>query len=167
MKKILATILVLAMLACMSIPAFAAPTQPGAINITATYNKAADTTNRDAVVYDVNVAYDNTVFTYTANADTYVWNPTALDYTTKINGEGGSWDKTSATITVTNRSNAAVAITASANNNFNVTASANCASAVGAGEGGTTNAATTATLTVTPPASIAASATVTVTVTLA
>ena len=166
MKKILATILVLAMLACMSIPAFAAPTQPGAISITATYNKAADTTNRDAVVYDVNVAYDNTVFIYTANADTYVWNPTALDYTTKINGEGGRWNQDSATITVTNRSNADVAITASANNNFNVTASANCASAVGAGEGDT-NAATTATLTVTPPASIAASATVTVTITLA
>ena len=143
MKKILAAILVLAMIVCMSIPAFAAPTQPGAINITATYNKAADSTDTTPV-YSVDVAYDNTVFVYTVGADTLKWDPESLSYSDRTVNTTGSWDHNSATITITNRSNAAVAITASADNNFTVTASANCASA----EGKTAQTLPTATLTV-------------------
>ena len=168
MKKILATVLALTMIVGMSIvPTFAAYNgDPASISITANYTKPADAQDTSVVVYDVNVAYDDTVFTYTANGDKLVWNPSALNYTTEVPGEGGNWDHDEATITVTNKSNAAITITAVANNGFDVTESANCASAVGAGEEGA-NAPTTAELTVTPPESIAATTTVTVTVTIA
>ena len=165
MKKILATVLALTMIVGMSIvPTFAAyDGDPSSISITANYSKPADAQDTSVVVYDVNVAYDNTVFTYTANGDKLVWNPSALDYTTEVPGEGGSWNEDSATITVTNKSNSAITITAVANNGFNVTASANCASAVGAGEEGA-NAPTTATLVVTAPATISQTVTANVTV---
>ena len=162
MKKILATILALTMIVGMSIPAFAALQQPGAISITANYTKPDDEVDDEVIVYDVNVAYDNTVFTYTANGDTLVWDPAKLDYKTEVPGVGGSWDKSSATITVTNRSNAVVNIAASADNGFNVTATATCATAVGATE----QSLPKATLTVTPPETPSFTTNTTVTVTV-
>ena len=164
MKKILAALLALAMIACMSIPAFAGQATleelgDQAIDVEATFEDRDDVTVN---VYSVNVEWEEMSFTYKTAKTTYTWNPENLDYDEVTDPAG--WDKASAAITVTNRSDLAVAVTATATNGFTVTGAGTVASAiVEDGE----NAAQELELTVTPPASIAEDTEAVVTVTIA
>ena len=166
MKKILAALIALAMIACMSIPAFA-----GQVTLEELGNQTIDVeatlvTREDVTVnvYSVNVEWEDMTFTYTTAQKTYTWDPENLEYDETV--DPAKWNKASAAITVTNSSDLAVAVTASATNGFTVTGAGTLASAIGGGEEGA-NVAKTLTLTVTPPASIAASTDSVVTVTIA
>lgn len=161
MKKILATILALTMIVGMSLTAFAATvtftgdTGTQSVPVSAAYSKN-DTTNRDKIVYSVDVTWGDMNFAYQADGVRYIWNPETLDYTavdtTNGTSSGDGWDKTSATITVTNRSNTALTIEAdtSAVPGFTVTGVKEVATAVGA----TNTTLPTTTLTVNVPDSI-------------
>lgn len=110
MKKVLAPILVLAILLSLSVPAFAAETTqsnvgPGeySMDVTAKYVTSTSTDT----VYNVDIAWDSLTFTYTEKAEKS-WNSKTNTYDTKTTG---SWDRTEAQITVTNRSDKSVKVT--------------------------------------------------------
>ena len=164
MKKILAALIALAMIACMSIPAFAAEATLSDLGNQTIDVEATLVTREDVTVnvYSVNVEWDDMTFTYTTAQTTYTWNPENLEYDAVTDPAG--WNKANAAITVTNSSDLAVVVTAAATNGFTVTGAGTLASAIV--EDGD-NAAQTLTLTVTPPASIAAPTDSVVTVTIA
>ena len=155
MKKILAALLVLAMLVCISIPAFAAENSATlsalgtqTIDVNAVFvDRGEDVYNH---VYSVDVEWDDMTFTYSTLKNVYTWNPEDLDWDNAPVAAG--WDKANATITVTNRSSLGIIVAADATNDFVVAGAGNVESAiVEEGE----NAAQTLTLTVTPPSTIA------------
>ena len=164
MKKILAALIALAMIACMSIPAFAGQATLEELGNQAIDVEATLITREDVTVnvYYVDVVWQDMTFTYTSAQTTYTWNPEALDYDETV--DPASWDKESATITVTNSSDLAVAVTANATNGFTVTGAGTVASAIV--EDGD-NAPQTLTLVVNVPESIAATTEAVVTVTIA
>lgn len=111
MKKILSLILALAMVMSLSVTAFAAEGSDGG-------NKPGEDTNIDVsakhvaggstgTVYSVDIKWTDMTFTYT-DETTKTWKPEDHSYETN---PGGSWDKTTATVTVTNHSNAGVTAT--------------------------------------------------------
>ncbi len=111
MKKFLALILTLALVATMSVTAFAA--EPDAtltgddkstsVDVYVTYE---DTTSAPTV-YSVDVEWQEMSFLY-ISAGTHVWNPETHEYEEQTTG---SWDSHHADIKVTNHSNAAVDVT--------------------------------------------------------
>lgn len=160
MKKILATVLALAMIACMGIPAFAANfTAMGAtqtIDVGAVYAKAEATTDTTPV-YSVDIVWDAISFTFTEAANIKTWNPDTLQYEVTTTNTNGVWSGADADIDITNKSNAAVVVTPSwamAEGGANVVISdaVTLGTAVGAGAEGA-NAATTDTITVSKPTS--------------
>ena len=166
MKKILATVLALTMIVGMSIvPTFAAAVNTGAqtINVTANYDKAESVVS-SRVVYSIDLSYDSMVFNFTETGNELVWNPNTLAFDNEQEVDGGSWDKTTATITIKNKSNAALNVTAVATDGFDVTEAVTVPSAVVTGG---TNAEQTKTLTVTVPDTISEDVAATVTVTIA
>ena len=166
MKKILAALLALAMLACMSVTVFATEATLDAlgeqdIDLEAVFNDRGDDVYND--VYSVNVEWDDMTFTYSTQKLTYTWNEEDLDWEV-TNTLAAGWDKANATITVTNRSSLGINVAAEATDDFVVTGAGNVESAIVA-DGD--NAAQTLTLTVTPPSAITADiadASVTVTI---
>ncbi len=111
MKKLLTLILALALVASVSVTAFAA--EPDAtligddnsasVDVYVTYE---DTTNTPTV-YSVDVEWQEMNFTY-VSAGTLVWKPETHEYEQQTTG---AWETKSADIKVTNHSNAAVDVT--------------------------------------------------------
>ena len=162
MKKILATVLALAMIACMGIPAFAATANLDALNETQTidvgavYAKAEATTDTTAV-YSVDLSWEAISFTFTEAANVKTWNPEKLQYEVTTTNTNGVWSGDDAVISITNKSNAGVVVTptwvkATGGADVVVTDAVTLGTAVGAGDAGA-NAATTGTITVSKPTS--------------
>ena len=162
MKKILATVLALAMLVCMSVPAFAEEATLDALNekqeiqIGANYIKANATTDTSAV-YSVDISWEEISFTFTESANVKTWDPDRLEYVESETNTDGVWSGADATISISNSSNAGVVVTPSwtkAQNGADVVVSSavTLGTAVGAGAEGA-NAATTGTITVSRPTS--------------
>ncbi len=113
MKKIFAIILSVAMLATMSVTAFAVEgngtinTVDGSqqIDITAKYNAGLELTT----VYKVDVEWGSMEFTYT-EPSAGVWNPETHQYDGRVYQGFWSHEADSNKITVTNHSNAAVTV---------------------------------------------------------
>ena len=104
MKKLFATLLAVAMLASVSVTAFAAETNNGTqdteITVNGTYTPG---TTADEII-SADIAWDAMDFTYTG-ASQGTWNPVTHAYEGAI--EGG-WSDNTPAITVTNHSNVAV-----------------------------------------------------------
>lgn len=111
MKKILSLILALAMVMSLSVTAFAAENEDNGndlnggadINVTAKHVAGGST----GTTYSVDITWTDMTFTYT-DTTTKEWQPSDHSYKEVA---GGSWDKTTATVTVTNHSNASVQAT--------------------------------------------------------
>ena len=107
MKKIFAILLTVAMLATMSVTAFAAVTDGGTgdyeIDISANYQPGAAS---DEVI-SVDIAWGEMEFTYHGAAEGQ-WNPSTHDWD---GGAEARWEATGNTISVTNHSNAAIKAT--------------------------------------------------------
>ena len=109
-KEILAVVLALVMVICMSVPAFASDdtvsgetlTNPNPIEVTGKYGDAAP-----ATVYSVNIKWGAMEFTYSTN-NTAKWNPENHTYT--VTAESAGWTNNGNEVTVTNHSNAAVGV---------------------------------------------------------
>ena len=106
MKKLFALALALVLSCTLAVTCFAA-------NITALGDTATNDVNvtyqagdTSAIVYGVDVVFDDMSFTYTA-ASQGTWDP---DTHTYVDIDQVTWNKTSANIKVTNHSNAAVAV---------------------------------------------------------
>ena len=162
MKKILATVLALAMIACMSIPAFATSATLDALNEAQTIDIGANYVKTDATtdttpVYSVNIVWDAISFTFTEAADVKTWNPENLQYEVSTNNTNGVWSGNDATIEITNKSNAGVVVTpswekATGGADVVISGAVTLGTAVGAGAEGA-NAATEGTITVSKPIS--------------
>ena len=103
MKKLFATLLAVAMLASLSVTAFAATnngTTPTDITVNGTYTPGAMADEK----ISVDIAWDAMNFTYTG-ASQGTWNPETHAYEGAT--EGG-WSNNTPAITVTNHSNVAV-----------------------------------------------------------
>ncbi len=113
MKKLFAIIISVAMLATMSVTAFAADgngsvnTAGGSqnIDITANFNQGVE----QAAVYKVDVEWGSMEFTYT-EPSAGVWNPETHQYEGKVYQGFWSHEADSNKITVTNHSNAEVTV---------------------------------------------------------
>ena len=162
MKYILATVLALAMIACMGITAFAATANFDALNDTqeiqigANYIKADATTDTSAV-YSVDISWEAISFTFTESANVKTWDPDRLAYVESETNTDGVWSGADATISISNSSNAGVVVTptwtkAQNGADVNYTGAVTLGTAVGAGTEGA-NAATTGTITVSKPTS--------------
>ena len=131
MKKIIAMLLAIVMVCALSVSAFAAVQDnldDATQNITVTYSKPA---NGD--VYNIDIAWTNTAFTFTQAAD--VWNPTNFAWDVQ---EDGEWSHTAATVTVTNRSTKPVDATITVDSKVNtVTATGNTTLELAGGVGTT------------------------------
>ena len=163
MKKILATVLALTMIVCMSITAFAAYTEKQTldalnekveITINGTYSKAPVHTD-ETPVYSVDIEWNAISFAFTESANIKTWVPEHLAYEVTQTNSTGSWSGEDATIQITNSSNAGIVVTptyvkATGGAEVVVSGAVTLASAVGAGEAGA-NAATTGTITVSKP----------------
>lgn len=110
MKKLFAIILAVAMIATMSVTAFAAEAELNnekkseSVEVTAKY--ASGVTDA-GTVYNVDLSWESMEFTYTA-AGVNTWNPDNHRY--EVVGAGGAWNHTTSVITATNHSNAAVKV---------------------------------------------------------
>ena len=110
MKKILATILALAMVMSLGVSAFAADTNiestdPGSNSATGDVYVVSNAETGGDIVYYVTVSIPEMSFTYNG-ANKGTWNPQSLTYDS---AEAAGWEgDTTATIGVTNKSNAAV-----------------------------------------------------------
>ena len=103
MKKLFATLLAGAMLASMSVTAFAAENTgatPTDITVNGKYTPGA---TADEII-SVDVAWDDMDFTYTG-ASQGTWDPTTHTY---VGATAGGWSNNTPAITVTNHSNVAV-----------------------------------------------------------
>ncbi len=152
MRKLISAILVLALVATLSVTAFAADnTLTGSnnsdeIDVNVTYQ---DGTTQPAI-YSVDISWENMNFTYAAEG-AMIWDPATHEYQ---NQTSGGWENETAEIKVTNHSNAAVNVTVSyaAAGNSGVTATVtNGSFSLPSAEGKTVNDASlanTATLTV-------------------
>lgn len=120
MKKLLAIVLTLALLAAMSTAAFAetydtlteagiSETEDVIINVTA----EGDEENADKV-YKVVITWDELTFNFVSSvsADELTYDPETHEY----ENMAGNWEKTSARVTVENHSNAEVVVDASMTN---------------------------------------------------
>lgn len=107
MKKIITSVLVVAMLLSTSITALATTidTAEGTASkdVTATYVDSADTPD----VYDVIIAWDAMEFTYTITG-THVWDVETHAY---VDYTSATWASSENTVTVTNHSNKSVTAT--------------------------------------------------------
>ena len=103
MKKIFATLLAVAMLASVSVTAFAA-TNDGTQDTEITVNGSFVSGTAGSSVISVDIAWEDMDFTYTG-ASQGTWNPVTHAYEGAI--EGG-WSDNTPAITVTNHSNVAV-----------------------------------------------------------
>lgn len=118
MKKVIASLLAVAMVGGMSAPVFA----DGEKSETITSLPGASTNDVDVIidgvenldtVYSVVVEWESLDFTYTYNTGAS-WDPATHTYTgTTV----GNWDKESANVKVTNHSNADVSVAGSMNTN--------------------------------------------------
>ena len=117
MKKVLSLILVLAMVMCLSVTAFATGNPStmtevpgsGSVGIVAGYEK---TTDNVVHKYDVTIGWATSgTLKYTVDKDTYTWNTNTLQYDKELN-TNGTWtaDNVKVTITITNRSDAAIKV---------------------------------------------------------
>ena len=112
MKKLFALILALAVMAALSVPAFATePPQNGlgvneevSIDIQGRYIPVVEDAEN---YYSVDITWGNMQFTYT---QTFVWDETTHDYT-KIDSENSGWSGIGS-ITVTNHSNKGISAVA-------------------------------------------------------
>ena len=104
MKKLFATLLAVAMLASMTVTAFAAETNTGTQDTEITVNGSFVSGTAGSSVISVDIAWEAMDFTYTG-ASQGTWNPTTHAYECAI--EGG-WSDNTPAITVTNHSNVAV-----------------------------------------------------------
>lgn len=101
MKKLIALLLVIAMVMGVSITASATTVEaPGDVNMDVTGSYVAGYES-NGIVYCVDIAWENLDFTYYAEKGA-VWNPETLKYS---NVEKAHWAEGTGTITVTNRSN--------------------------------------------------------------
>lgn len=115
MKKILTLVIAVAMILTLSVNVFANEENVGGTNGLETLNQPSDidvtvgiTTGTPTTVYRVDVAWENTDFTYYAEYSNS-WDPTSHSYKSS---SGDTWSHKVATITVTNHSNAAVDVKA-------------------------------------------------------
>ena len=117
MMKVLSLILVLAMVMCLSVTAFATGNPStmtevpgsGSVGIVAGYEK---TTDNVVHKYDVTIGWATSgTLKYTVDKDTYTWNTNTLQYDKELN-TNGTWtaDNVKVTITITNRSDAAIKV---------------------------------------------------------
>ena len=116
MKRFLSILLAVAMIATMSVSAFAA------VELTDLDNNGKATNDVKAKWVDTNATYVDTIgvtiawdamnFTYTTAADTMTWDPANLKWNETATGSG-TWDNTTANVVVTNYSNVKVDATAS------------------------------------------------------
>ncbi len=104
MKKLFATLLAVAMLASVSVTAFAAETNNGTQDTEITVNGSFVSGTAGSSVISVDIAWEDMDFTYTG-ASQGTWNPVTHAYEGAI--EGG-WSDNTPAITVTNHSNVAV-----------------------------------------------------------
>ncbi|MBQ8833718.1 MAG: hypothetical protein IJ001_02175 [Oscillospiraceae bacterium] len=99
MKKIISTVLALALMLSLSVTAFASELG-GSQDVTAKYEK----TETEEAIYNVDIQWGELIFTYSETTEK-TWNPDTHTYDTDVSG---GWDKTETAITVTNHSNVAV-----------------------------------------------------------
>ena len=104
MKKLFATLLAVAMLASMTVTAFAAETNTGTQDTEITVNGSFVSGTAGSSVISVDIAWDAMDFTYTG-ASQGTWNPATHAYEGAT--EGG-WSDNTPAITVTNHSNVAI-----------------------------------------------------------
>ncbi|MGN0498356.1 MAG: hypothetical protein ACI4F6_04790 [Acutalibacteraceae bacterium] len=104
MKKLFATLLAVAMLASVSVTAFAAETNNGTQDTEITVNGSFVSGTAGSSVISVDIAWDAMDFTYTA-ASQGTWNPATHAYDGQT---AGGWSDNTPAITVTNHSNVAV-----------------------------------------------------------
>lgn len=99
MRKIISTVLALALMLSLSVTAFASELG-GSQDVTAKYEK----TETEEAIYNVDIQWGELTFTYSETTEK-TWNPDTHTYDTDVSG---GWDKTETTIKVTNHSNVAV-----------------------------------------------------------
>ena len=104
MKKLFATLLAVAMLASMTVTAFAAETNTGTQDTEITVNGSFVSGTAGAETISVDVEWDAMDFTYTAPSQG-AWDPTTHTY---VGATEGGWSNNAPAITVTNHSNVAV-----------------------------------------------------------
>ena len=104
MKKLFATLLAVAMLASVSVTAFAAETNNGTQDTEITVNGSFVSGTAGSSVISVDIAWDAMDFTYTA-ASQGTWNPATHAYD---GATAGGWSDNTPGITVKNHSNVAV-----------------------------------------------------------
>ena len=104
MKKLFATLLAVAMLASVSVTAFAAETNNGTQDTEITVNGSFVSGTAGSSVISVDIAWDAMDFTYTA-ASQGTWNPATHAYD---GATSGGWSDNTPSITVKNHSNVAV-----------------------------------------------------------
>ncbi len=118
MKKIISIVLAIAMIAALSVTAFAATveTVPGTDSADVNVVIDGDSLVNVDTVYSVDVTWDSLDFTYSFSDDeTNVWDPSTHTYgSTEYTGD--NWNKITANIVVTNHSNEAVAVAAAIDN---------------------------------------------------
>ena len=104
MKKLFATLLAVAMLASVSVTAFAAETNHGTQDTEITVNGSYVSGAAGSSVISVDIEWEAMNFTYSATSEG-TWNPATHAYDGQT--EGG-WSDNTPAITVTNHSNVAV-----------------------------------------------------------
>ena len=107
MKKLFATLLAVAMLASVSVTAFAAETNHGTQDTEITVNGSYVSGAAGSSVISVDIEWEAMNFTYSATSEG-TWNPATHAYDGQT--EGG-WSDNTPAITVTNHSNVAVIAT--------------------------------------------------------
>ncbi|MBQ8174974.1 MAG: hypothetical protein IJ009_06175 [Clostridia bacterium] len=108
MKKLITILLAVAMMATLSVTAFAAESELNNDKKTETIDVKAKYTSgvTDAgTIYSVDLSWESMEFTYSASGKN-TWNPDTHKY--EVVDEGGAWNHSTSTITVTNHSNAEV-----------------------------------------------------------
>lgn len=118
MKKLISTILALAMIFSLSLTVMASELpEDTVINVTADFKEVAAAV--PGTIYAVTISWEadeNNNLTYTDNGVAYVWNPTSLKYEAAPTQANDGWSGSAKyTISAVNRSNAAVNATITVN----------------------------------------------------